>query len=56
MEKNVNDDIIEINNMKIKLVKYYVDKKTRKVIIKKYKEDDNSEPEDNDKVYIIATK
>lgn len=55
LKKDINSDIITVGNTKLKLVKYYVDKKTRKIIIKKYAEDDNELYEDNESTYIIAT-
>lgn len=55
VKKNIDSDIIRFGNYKLKLVRYYVNKKTRKLIINKYKVDGKYKPEDEDDLYVIAT-
>jgi len=55
VKKNVDSDIIKFGNYKLKLVRYYVNKKTRKLIINKYKKDGQYKPEDKDDLYVVAT-
>ena len=55
IRKNINSDIINYKGMKLKLVRYYVDKKTKKAVIGKYANDKDVLDEDNDNVYVLAT-
>ena len=45
--------IIKHNGYNVKLIKYLVDNKTRKIINDRYT--DNNNEEDNNKVFVIAT-
>lgn len=49
------EDIVTVNGVPIKLIRYNVDKTTKKIIVKKYCETDDLIDEDNDNVYILAT-
>lgn len=56
IKSNKNDDIININkNQKIKLVKYYVDKKTKKAVMLDRKTRGDLRDEDSSDIYILAT-
>lgn len=50
-----NEDIINIGKLKLKLVKYYINRSNRNKVIKKYIEDSALLDEDKDKVFIVAT-
>lgn len=49
------EDVVSVNGVSIKLIRYKIDKTTKKIIIKKYCETDDLIDEDNDDVYILAT-
>jgi hypothetical protein len=55
MASNKSEDIINVGKLKLKIIKYYVDRTTRNKIVKKYNEDDVIIDEDKDKVFIVAT-
>src|ERR1700722_6612659 len=55
MASNKSEDIINVRKLKLKIIKYYVDRTTRNKIVKKYNEDDVIIDEDKDKVFIVAT-
>lgn len=50
-----NENIINIGKLKLKLVKYYINRSTKNKVIKKYIEDDALLDEDKDKLFIVAT-
>jgi hypothetical protein len=55
IKSNKAEDTVYVNNVPIKLIRYRIDKKTKKLIIKKYCEDDKLIDEDKDDIYILAT-
>lgn len=50
-----SEDIVIIKNVPIKLIRYHIDKTTKKIIIKKYQEEDILIDDDNDNIYVLAT-
>lgn len=55
MEEDRTSKVIVYEGTRLKLVKYRIDKKTKKIIINKYKNDNNSSEEDLSEYYVLAT-
>jgi hypothetical protein len=56
LESNISEKVINYKGTRIKLVKYWIDKKTKKIILNKYKDDgDNKNINDLSDCYILAT-
>ena len=55
MKEKEDSTIIKFGNTSLKLVKYYVDKTTKKIILHKYKDENDIQKEDNDTLFVLAT-
>lgn len=54
IKNHYNSMITQIGDMRVKIIKYHIDKSTKKIILNKYA-NNNKDNEDNDSLYILMT-
>ena len=55
IKDHYNTMVTQIGDMKVKIIKYHIDKSTKNIILNKYIDDNNEDDEDKDSVYILMT-
>ena len=55
LDTNTTEKVVNYSGTRIKLVKYWIDKKTKNIILNKYKDIDDKNDDDMSDCYVVAT-